>query len=109
MCWPACYEDEVIDMIWTYSDLHFPAPEDDDIPEDFFLHRCDQLWAVDDLVGYIKDNLYENTPFELMSDYMDDCRFRAEKYKDTVMGRVYATAAKTVKDIMEYFVCKESI
>ena len=108
MCWPACYEDEVIEMIWMYKDMFFPEPTDIDIPQNEaqFKRRCDELWAVDDLVEYIKNNLGENAPFEIIGDYIDDCRYRAEKYKETIMGQPYAIALQTAKNIMDYFVCE---
>ena len=43
-------------------------------------------------------------PLELISDYIDDARYRAEKYKDRPMGRVYKTAEETAQEIALYFV-----
>lgn len=103
---PFCYEDEVIELIGMYRDMFFPEPDDPDLQEDIFNHRCDQIWAINDLIDYVKENLYENTPFEIISDYIDDCRYRAEKYKDTHMGPVYTTAKQTAESVLNYFVCE---
>lgn len=71
--------------------------------EEEFKHCCDMEWAAKDLLGYLKEFWYQNYPVELIADYISDARYRAEKYKDRTMGKVYKTAEQTAHDIMLYF------
>ena len=103
MCvWPdfhACQA--VFDL---YKEMHGPEPTIDYSEKDF-KHRCDQLWALDDLLSYLEENWYfEDTPAEVIEDYISDAHYRAEKYRDTSpMGPVYKTAWETAEDIIHCF------
>lgn len=90
-------------IICQYRDENLP-PESIDADEDTFKYRCDQLWAVDDILVYLRDNWFENFPSELICDYIEDCRYRAKKYNDFSMGKVYTTAKQTAEDILRIFV-----
>lgn len=79
--------------------IEFPPLED----EKGFKRACDMVWACKDLLLYLKEFWNENFYCELISDYIEDCRYRAEKYKDDVMGPVYETAKETAEDILRYF------
>ena len=72
--------------------------------EEEFKHCCDMEWAAKDLLNYLKEFWYQNFPVELIADYIEDARYRAEKYKDRPMGKVYKTAEQTAQDIALYFV-----
>lgn len=69
-----------------------------------FIHVCNMQWAAEDLLRYLKEFWNEDFTEELISNYVDDARYRAEKYKDDQMGRVYKTAEETAREIMLYFV-----
>ena len=108
MCvWPDFYAaKEVFEL---FKELHYPEPTLEYSKAEFN-HRCDQLWALDDLLEYLEENWYfEDTPFEIIADYIDDARYRAEKYKDiSKMGEVYKTVAETAEEISNCFVSLDS-
>lgn len=100
MPWP---ESEIVEELFDlfreneYPDLPI------DVPEKEFRKRCDQNWALNDLLLYLNENWFEDTPLELISNYIDDCRYRAEKYIDRPMGQVYQTARETAEAILHCF------
>lgn len=91
------------DVFNFYKEKHCPEPTADYSEKDF-KHRCDQLWALDDLLNYMEENWFEDTPYEIIADYIDDARYRAEKYKDiSRMSVVYKTAEETAENIIHCF------
>lgn len=92
---------EVFDL---FKEKHYPEPTPE-MSEKELKHRCDQLWALDDLFAYLKSEWYfEDTPFELIGDYIDDARYRTEKYRDiSPMSIVYKTAKETAEEILHCF------
>lgn len=101
MCWPDYYAAK--EIITLYSEIYLPL-EPIDADKDKFKYRCDQLWAVDDLLIYLHENWFEDIPYELICDYIEDCRYRAKKYANHQMGKAYAAAKQTAEDILRYFV-----
>ena len=80
--------------------IEFPPVED----EVGFKRACDAEWAARDLLLYLKEFWNEYFYPELIAEYIEDCRYRAEKYRDDVMGPVYQTAGETAEEILRYFV-----
>lgn len=100
MCWPDFYvAEEIIEM---FKDKYLEVPSID-IPEKIFKEVCYRRWAADDLLNYLYENWYETEPCEIIADYIDDCRYRAEKYFDQAMGSVYETAKQTAENILIFF------
>lgn len=99
--WPDFYPAKEIFAL--FKEKHCPEPTSD-MSELDFKHRCDQLWALDDLLNYLEENWFEDTPFEIISDYIDDAYYRADKYKDiSPMGDVYKTAGEIAEEIIHCF------
>ena len=82
------------------NNLEYPPLEN----EAEFKRVCDAEWAARDLLLYLKESWNENYCSELIADYIEDCRYRADKYKEDVMGPVYSTAKETAEDILRCFV-----
>lgn len=100
--WPEfCIAEEVFDL---YKEKHCQPPTLE-LSEKEFKKRCDELWALDDLLEYLKENWYfEEDPGEIIADYIFDANYRAEKYKDiSPMGAVYKVAAETAENIIHCF------
>lgn len=89
--------------IELFKDQYLELPPID-VPEEVFKDACDKRWAADDLLNYLSENWYSDTPIEIICDYIEDCKFRAKKYADYPMGKVYETARQTAENIAERFV-----
>ena len=105
-CWPDFNAAEHV--IELYKEVVIGSP-DINQPENEFKTHCDRLWAADNLLAYLSDNWFDDIPLELIADYVDDCRYRAEKYNEENMGKTYETARRTAEEIMGYFVCEEDL
>ena len=75
-----------------------------DVSEEAFWKRSMERWAIDDLVGYLEENWFTDTPVELISDYIDDCQFRYGRYWDQRTGMRYHIAKETAETIMLHFI-----
>jgi hypothetical protein len=95
--------DTARDIIRLYMKMFLP-PESIEADKDTFKYRSDQRWALEDLIMYLYERWFDDVPYELICDYIDDCRYRAKKYHDRQMGRTYLTAKQTAEDILKYFV-----
>lgn len=82
------------------DNIEYPPLKD----EEGFKRCCDMEWAAKDLLEYMKEFWTRDWPVELISDYIDDVHWRAERYKDDKMGKVYKTAEETAQEIALYFV-----
>ena len=100
MPWP---EREIVEeVVRLFRETNYPDLPID-VSKEEFKRRCDQNWALDDLLIYLNENWSENIPFELISDYIEDCRYREDKYKDRPMGEVYKIAKETAEAILHCF------
>ena len=88
--------------IYRYIEEEIDNPPIED--EEAFKRACDMEWAARDLLLYLKEYWNENFYFELIADYIEDCRYRTWKYQEDSMGAVYKTAKETAEDILRYFV-----
>lgn len=99
--WPDFYAVE--DLFEEYKEQVIPMPSID-VPEEEFAKAAHQRWAVDDLLNYMYGFWFYDIPDEIIEDYIEDCKYRAIKYRDYPMGPVYKIAAETASDILNYFV-----
>lgn len=91
---------EVAVESYIEDNIEYPSLEN----EKEFKHCCDMEWAAKDLLNYLREFWYQNFAPELIADYISDAKYRAEKYKEVEMGKVYETAWRTAEDVMLYFV-----
>ena len=101
--WPGFTAAREVIELYIHDNLKLPSKETDCTDKEF-KRICDMQWAAKDLLEYLKEFWFMDSPLELISDYIYDCRYRSEKYEETVMGAVYKTAELTAEDIMLLFV-----
>ena len=103
-CWPDFnVAEEVVDM---FKDKYLEVPPID-APEKIFKETCDRRWAADDLLSYMRENWYEDEPSEVIVDYIEDVKYRAKKYAEHPIGKIYDTAKQTAENILFYFLKTE--
>ena len=94
-CWPDFMSaKEVIDR---YKKEFISLPPEENEKE--FKRSCDRFWAVEDILSYMKEFWFYDKPEEIIADYIDEARFRSEKYKDHPMGPAYKIAKETAEDV----------
>lgn len=90
-------------MIRDMKEKEFKCLGPDD-PNEAFLKRSTERWAVDDLEEYMKTNWCHTDPVCLIINYIDRCGYRASRYFGTDMGQQYGIAKNVAEKALLWFI-----